>query len=173
YNRIWNGGETPEHALADQVVDTVTRDGIFATVDVHNSSGKNPHYACINRLENPYVNLGRRFSRTLVYFTRPAEVLSCRFAPYGPSISIESGLPGEPQGVQHVAQFLEECLRGESIPGEAIENPDCDLYHSTVCIRVPRRSTVGFENNGSNLDFCFIENLDLINFSELPENALL
>ena len=107
YNRIWNGGELPEHRLANQVVDFLKGVKPFACVDIHNTSGKNPHYACINHVEAPLINLGHQFSNTLVYFTRPAEVLSIALAKICPSITIESGQPQDPHGVPHVMDFIE------------------------------------------------------------------
>lgn len=173
FNRIWAEGDLPEHQLAQQVIREVTADGIFAAIDVHNSSGRNPHYACVNRVEPAHVNLGKLFSRTLVYFKEPHEVLSNALAEYGPSISVEAGQPHDPSGVRHVADFLDRCLQLAAISDSDGDRDDFDLYHCVACIRVPHNSRIGFHHNCGAVDFCFLKNLDSLNFSEVPENSLL
>ena len=39
YNRIWRGGDTPEHAMAQQVLDEMARRSVFASIDIHNNNG--------------------------------------------------------------------------------------------------------------------------------------
>lgn len=74
YNRTWPGtphAGAPEALLMQEVVDTVKRHAPFASIDIHNNTGSNPHYACVNSLEEPFLHLARLFSRTVVYFERP------------------------------------------------------------------------------------------------------
>ena len=59
YNRIWPGTEEPESAetrLMQQVVDEMIQRRVFASVDVHNNTGLNPHYACVNVLNTSTSN---------------------------------------------------------------------------------------------------------------------
>ena len=39
YNRIWAGGDTPWHAMADEVKNEAMHAGLFASVDIHNAAG--------------------------------------------------------------------------------------------------------------------------------------
>jgi len=172
YNRIWSGGSLPENNLAREVISILKNRGVFASIDIHNTSGRNPHYACINRLDTPIVNLARLFSHTLVYFTRPKGVLSSAMAEFCPSITIESGLPADPYGVQHVFEFLEKCLNLQQIPPDLDGKESLYAYHSIARIYVPQNSRIGFDADSRDKDFCFIDNLDQQNFSELPENTL-
>lgn len=173
YNRIWNGGSLPENNLAREVISILQNSGVFASIDIHNTSGENPHYSCINRLDAPFVNLARLFSQTLVYFTRPEGVLSKAMAEFCPSITIESGLPGDPYGVQHVFEFLEKCINLKQISPDLDGKESLYVYHSIARIFVPENSRIGFDANSQDRDFCFIDNLDQQNFSELPENTLM
>lgn len=174
FNRIWNGGDQPEHGMAGQVVELAREAGVFACVDIHNNSGKNPHFSIVNRLDRSFINLGKLFGKTIAYFTRPSEVLSMAFAKFCPSVTLESGQPGEPYGVDHVMEYLENCLRLDRIPeGNGSAGDGMDLYHSAACIKLPHKSRVGFDKNCRDTDFCFIENLDRLNFTRLPENTLL
>ncbi len=171
YNRIWQGGNGPEGKWAEKILDRLKQENLIAGIDIHNTSGKNPHYACINRLSSPFVNLAKMFSQTLVYFTSPKEVLSNALAEFCTAITIESGVPGDPYGVQHVYEFLEKCFQLKQIPSTGCD--DLYVYHSVARILVPEKSRIGFDPNATGKDFCFIANLDVQNFSELPENSLL
>lgn len=173
YNRVWKGGPAPEHELARQVIREATADGLFASVDIHNSSGRNPHYACLNRLDPAFLNLCELFSNIVVYFTKPDEVLSNAFADYCPSITLEDGQPHDPTSVQHVITFLEQCLNLEEIPDTRNDPHRLNIYHSVARIQVPPSSRVEFDQNNESPDFRFIENLDLLNFSQVSENTLL
>ncbi len=173
YNRIWNGGSFPENNLAREVISIIKNSRVFASIDIHNTSGRNPHYACVNRLDAPFVNLARLFSQTLVYFTRPKEVLSNAMSEFCPSITIESGLPGDPYGVQHVFEFLEKCLNLKEIPPDLDDKEGLYAYHTIARIHVPENSRIGFDANSKDKDFCFIDNLDQQNFAELPDNTLI
>ena len=50
YNRVWPGSDrppTPEHSLMQQVVEIMAARGAFASVDMHNNTGVNPHYGLV------------------------------------------------------------------------------------------------------------------------------
>ena len=173
FNRVWDGGNLPEHCLAREVLAFVKKSGAFASIDIHNTSGKNPHYSCVNRLDAPFVNLAHLFSQTLVYFTRPKEVLSNAMAVFCPSITIEAGQPGDSYGVQHVYEFLEKCLHLKQVPPNWNGKEDLYVYHTIARIRVPENSQIGFDQNSRDKDFCFIDDLDQQNFSEIPANTLI
>jgi hypothetical protein len=83
FNRAWPGtlhAEAPETALMQQVVDYVAARQPFASIDIHTNTGLNPHYACLNRLEAPFMHLARLFSRTVVFFEKPVGVQSAAMA---------------------------------------------------------------------------------------------
>ncbi|MDP3123204.1 MAG: M14 family metallopeptidase, partial [Thiobacillus sp.] len=104
YNRVWLGSEEPdsaETAMMLQVVDAMRARGVFASLDIHNNTGLNPHYACVNRLEPNFLHLATLFSRVVVYFIRPLGVQSAAFAELCPSVTLEFGKPGTPGSVDH------------------------------------------------------------------------
>jgi succinylglutamate desuccinylase len=79
YNRIWGPGSTPEHAMAEAVLRQMRQRGVFASVDIHNNTGTNPHYACVNYLDPSTLHLATLFGRTVLYFRRPEGVQSMAF----------------------------------------------------------------------------------------------
>ncbi len=172
FNRIWKGGTLPEHRLVDQLLTLLKSNKLFAGVDIHNTSGENPHYACVNKLDQPFINLGKLFSPMLVYFTRPDEVISRALADFCPAITVESGLAGDPFGVDHVLDFLEQCLALDNIPTNTNNPSEPRVYHSIARIELPDNCRIGFGEAEQETDFNFIENLESMNFIEQPENTL-
>jgi len=57
YNRIWRVNKSdqlkPEHKMMQQVTNIMRQRKPFASIDIHNNTGINPHYACVNRLDQP------------------------------------------------------------------------------------------------------------------------
>ena len=97
-----------------EVFELVERQAPFASIDIHNNSGRNPHYACVSRLDDRHLHLARLFIRTVVYFERPAGVQSAALARLCPAVVAECGRAGEPSGIEHAAQLIEAALA----PGE-------------------------------------------------------
>ncbi len=174
YNRTWPGTrfpEAPEAAMMREVVDAVAAEEPFASIDIHNNTGNNPHYACINSLEEDYLHLARLFSRQVVFFTRPVGVQSAALAKICPAVTVECGLPGSPSAADHAAQFVEAALSLAQFPDHPVPDHDLDLMQTAVILRVPADAT--FTYNGSDADFRFIADLDRLNFSELPVGTVI
>ena len=172
YNRIWNGEGSAEHKMAQATLKYAESNSIFLCVDIHNTSGKNPHYSCVNKLDAKSINLARIFSSTLIYFTEPHEVLSLAFSKICPSITIEAGKPSEPDSEPHVLAFLGSLFELKSIP-DNLNGKQLKVFHSMVRIKVPDESIIEFRDQASEADFCFLRELDSLNFHEVPVNTLL
>lgn len=174
YNRVWPGGEdcdSPEQRLMQEVLDIMQARQPFASVDVHNNTGINPHYACINCIDHRFMHLASLFSRTLVYFIRPRGVQSMAFARLCPAVTVECGKVGQSAGELHVREFLDACLHLSDIPAHPVAAHDVDLYHTVATVRVPRVFSFGFGEQP--VDICFINDLDHLNFRELPPGTTL
>lgn len=168
YNRVWPGSEeasSPEGAMMQAVVEAMRARGVFASVDIHNNTGLNPHYACVNRLESPFLQLATLFSRTVVYFVRPRGVQSAAFAELCPAVTVECGKPGAAGSVEHAAAFIEACLHLSEFPVHRVAPHDIDLFHTVATVKVPDTATFGFE--APDVDISFVAALDHFNFREL------
>ena len=168
YNRVWPGGEdapSDESAMMQRVVDAMRARGVFASIDIHNNTGLNPHYACINRLEQNFLHLATLFSRVVVYFIRPRGVQSAAFAELCPSVTVECGKPGMPDSVAHAAEFMEACLHLSEFPAHPVAPHDIDLFHTVATVKVPEHVSFGF--NTPEADINFVPELDHFNFREL------
>jgi succinylglutamate desuccinylase len=177
FNRVWPGCRGPaaessaEQRMMADIRDHMARRGVFASVDLHNNTGINPHYACINRIDHRSLQLATLFSRTVVYFTRPCGVQSMAMAELCPAVTLECGKAGQGLGVEHTLQFLEAVLH----LSEHIEHPvaahDIDLFHSIAQVRIVDDLDFGFGSRDRAIDF--IEDLERLNFRELPAGTLL
>jgi succinylglutamate desuccinylase len=86
YNRIWTGGQSHEYQghevmIARQVLELMKELDVCACIDIHNNTGRNPHYAIIATRETPHLALARRFSDRVVYATYPDTSCSVAFSP--------------------------------------------------------------------------------------------
>lgn len=154
-----------------EVVDRVAAEKPFASIDIHNNTGNNPHYACVNVLEANYLHLARLFSRQVVFFTRPVGVQSAAMAQVCPAVTVECGLPGSPAAADHAAAFIEAALSLSHFPEHPVPDHDLDLMQTAVILRVP--ADASFTYDGSDADFRFIPDLDRLNFSELEAGTVL
>ncbi len=173
YNRVWPGGEEvhpAEQAMMQQVVDAMRARGVFASLDIHNNTGLNPHYACVNRLEQPFLHLATLFSRTVVYFIRPRGVQSAAFAELCPAVTVECGKPGTPGSVEHAAGFMEACLHLSEFPQHPVAPHDVDLFHTVATVKLPEDASFGFGTLAADIDF--VPELDHFNFRELAHGDL-
>ncbi|UCE88923.1 MAG: succinylglutamate desuccinylase/aspartoacylase family protein [Pseudomonadota bacterium] len=172
YNRIWKvNGARAEHAMVREVLEVMRARAPFASIDIHNNTGRNPHYACINRLDARFQHLATLFSRTVVYFLKPDSVLSMAFAGLCPSVTVECGKPGEPYGAAHALEFLKAALNLAELPQHSVAAHDIDLFHTVAVVKVPVHLSVGF--GAAESDVVLAGDIDELNFRELPAGTRL
>jgi Succinylglutamate desuccinylase / Aspartoacylase family len=173
YNRTWPGTaefETPLARLMREVVAIVRTKSPFASIDIHNNSGHNPHYACVNGFDEAHLHLARLFGRTVVYFERPLGVQSGALAPICPAVTVECGRAGEPASVAHAAELIEAALALQHFPEHPVPEHDIDLMRTFAIIKVP--ADASFSYDGADADFRFRADLDHLNFSELDPGVV-
>lgn len=166
YNRVWSEGDTPEHAMMAQVLASMRERGLFASIDIHNNTGINPHYACINKLETTFLQLASLFSRTVVFFTKPDGVQSKALAQLCPAVTLECGQPGQAFGIEHARDYLDACLKLHEIPEQPVAAHDVSVFHTVSIVRVPEN--VSFAFGSSDVQLQFVDDIDHFNFSEMP-----
>ncbi|EGW54276.1 M14 family metallopeptidase [Candidatus Endoriftia persephone] len=174
YNRVWPGSEAqglPEQRLMQQVVEEMRRRQPFASVDIHNNTGLNPHYACVNRIEPRFLHLAALFGRTVVYFLRPRGVTSMAMAELCPSVTLECGRVGESRGVEHAMDYLDACLHLAEHPQHPMAEHDIDLFHTVAQVKIREEASIGFD--GAVGDIVFHSDIDHMNFRELPVGTAL
>lgn len=169
YNRIWPGtheSDSSESDMMKNIVHIMRKRKPFASVDIHNNTGYNPHYACVNILNPHGLQLASLFSNTTVYFTNPKGVQSSAFADFCPSIVLECGQAGQADGISHSNHFIELILNLDNIPEG---NPKhLNLYHTVARVSIPAQFSFGTEGNN---DIKLLEELETKNFHVLPKGT--
>ena len=169
YNRCWPGGTDIDPgyaALFRRLHDRLLELRPLACIDVHNNTGLNPHYAAVNRIRSDYLRLASLFSSKVAYFTMPGGTLSHSMSEFCPSLTLECGQAGEIHGTDHSLAYLEACLHLEEISLTPVDADAVHLFHMVATVNVPQDVLFGFGRVPT--DVAFRENLDALNFRELP-----
>lgn len=172
YNRCWPGGHNEDSEpgkLFQQVTERMRSLAPVASMDIHNNTGLNPHYAAINRVRPEFLRLASRFSNKVVYFTMPGGTQSMAFSKFCPAVTLECGQAGDVHGTDHSLAYIESCLQLEAISGAPLEADDVHLYHMVATVTVPDDLLFGFGNVPT--DIAFLKDLDALNFQELPSGS--
>lgn len=169
YNRCWPGTEMSENdetGLMQSIVETVTRDGLFAAIDVHNTSGLNPHYACMTEVTQDNQHLAAMFNHIALVFKRPKGVSTMAFEGICPAVTLECGKPGEETGIKHAAELLDALLHLDHFPLKAVAAHDLQLLRSYATLNIPDH--ISFEFDASEqADLSFDQNFERWNFTEI------
>ncbi|HMK91116.1 MAG TPA: M14 family metallopeptidase [Methylocystis sp.] len=171
FNRIWPGSALPPSpflGMARWVYDYAARRRPFASIDIHNNTGFNPHYSCVARLEPQSIALALLFSRVVVHSQRPVGTLTNAFTALCPAITVECGRAGGESGksgAAHAAELLEAALAIAELPARPAAPRDLDLLRAFAIVKTPKGASFSFD--GSEADFRFRTELDRLNFSDL------
>jgi len=174
FNRCWPGSETehtPVHSMYRSVHDHVKRFKPFASLDIHNNTGENPHYAAVNSIEPKRLHLASLFSRTVIYFTQPLGVQSIAFGEFCPSVTLECGLAEHEDGADHAMAYLENILNLRQLPETLPKPDDLELYRMIATVTVSPDVDFGFNQTAH--DLRLPPDLDRLNFSEMPPGTRL
>jgi succinylglutamate desuccinylase len=169
YNRVWLPGDSAEHAMMQQIVADMRRRDVFASIDIHNNTGLNPHYACVNTLDPRFFRLALLFSRTVVYFIRPQGVQSSAFAGLCPAVTVECGQPGVAHGTAHARQFVEDVLHLAEFETRPVPGHDVDLFHTVAIVRINKAASFSYSRD--DVDLRLLEDIDHMNFRELEKGT--
>lgn len=172
YNRIWKkDNETAEGKVAAELLEILSFVPLFAAIDIHNNTGLNPHYACINELDKRFLHLATLFSRTVVYFRRPDSVLSLALSKLCPATTVECGKAEDLQGMEHAKKYIHACFHLQDFPSHDVAEHDIDVFHTVATVKLLDGVDFGIENPAAKLNF--IGNMDRLNFQELLAGTIL
>jgi len=170
FNRSWPSKLNLQDPIANimtEITDIMKQKKPFASVDIHNNSGRNPHYSGINSLDKEFLNLASLFSDTMMYFTSPVGIQSGTFAKFCPSVTVECGLSGASDGREQTHTFL-ELLFGQynlnQVPG-VLEHQRVFKIKATVKIK----PEISISFGDSDTDFILVKDLDVLNFHVIEE----
>ena len=147
YNRCWPGTELEASAtsqMMQRVVEIAHGLPLFAAIDIHNNTGKNPHYACITDPNMQNQNLAARFNRVGMVFNHRG-VSTMAFDGICPAITLECGLPGDPQGIEHACRFVEGMLTLDELPQSQPTRHALHLVESHLTLNIPEDVSFAFD----------------------------
>ncbi|MDD5112714.1 MAG: M14 family metallopeptidase [Methylobacter sp.] len=174
FNRIWPGSEhdaPKQQAMTQAVINEMQQRGVFASIDIHNNTGLNPNYACVNTLDQRFLHLATLFSRIAVYFIRPKGTQSAAFAKLCPAIAIECSKPGNPEGIARAVGLVEACLHLTNFPAHPVAAHDLDLFHTIGLVKIPEY--ISFKFGTADVDLSLEPAIDHLNFTEIPAGTRL
>lgn len=174
FNRCWPGSDTgpsPWHELFSAITSHMRALKPFASIDIHNNSGENPHYAAVNQVDPERLRLASLFSRTVIYFTKPDGVQSMAFGKFCPAVTLECGPPSRLDGTDHAMAYLDNILNLDRIAREPPSPEDLELYQMVATVKVRTDYSFSFVPDGSAL--VLRPDLDQLNFRELPPGTRL
>ncbi|MGB5642886.1 MAG: M14 family metallopeptidase [Gammaproteobacteria bacterium] len=170
YNRIWPGTHHDDCAETDMmktISNIMYRRNTFASIDIHNNTGLNPHYACVNILNPHCIQLAGMFGTTVVYFTSPKGVQSAAFSDFCPAVVLECGQSGQADGVTHSTRYLQAVLNTSKLPSE--HPAHINLFHTVARVTVPELFSLGTDNNA---DIHLSHELENMNFEQLGRGSV-
>lgn len=165
YNRNWIKGDLPENQMTQEVVRVTTEAGLFATVDIHNNTGRNPHYSIISVDDVRHKNLAALFGDVCMFFAEPIGTNTQAFMKHCPSVTLEAGQPGKPDGTEHVLDFLEKVLALDEISDQPSQDK-LKLIEMMGTVKLKKETSVGVGDEDG--DIRFEPDFDLMNFKEMP-----
>jgi hypothetical protein len=171
FNRVWDNTDSHEARLMQTVLQQMQKKNVFASIDIHNNTGFNPNYACINSLQPEFLHLARSFSRKIVYFIRPRGVQSLAFSNLCPAVTLECGQPGDQLGIEKAVHLVDKILNLPAHENGELPASDYDLFHTTAVIKIPDEFSISFD--GSPADIQFLQGIEKHNFEEIEADTVL
>ena len=147
FNRVWEGGDCPEAALAAEVVGIAAAAKPRLAIDIHNNTGRNPPYAVVARADRPTLTLARTFSNLTLFATQPGGFQTRRFAEFCPAVTVEVGTPQDPASTARATAFLARLL------SEGVQRADLTtlaLFETTARVTVSADTELVPETQGYN-----------------------
>ena len=147
YNRCWPGHDLepgPTSQMMQKIVEIAHGLPLFAAIDIHNNTGRNPHYACITDPTLQNQNLAARFNRVGMVFNHHG-VSTMAFNGICPAATLECGLPGDPAGIAHACRFIEDLLTLNRLPDKQPTRHALHLVETHLSLNIPDHVSYEFD----------------------------
>jgi succinylglutamate desuccinylase len=168
YNRVWPGcaeyQASDEARIMAQFHARVIERKAIAAIDIHNNTGRNPHYSVICVQDARVMALARLFAPRSVLFRGLPGTQTASFGGLIPAITIECGQSGDDANAEAAANMIEAVLRLDDL-GEAGGFEELSLFHTLAQVRV--RTDVALDCDHSAGWFDLDGDLDRHNFEQL------
>jgi succinylglutamate desuccinylase len=172
FNRIWGNGDGSHieyRELSRCVTAAMSYRGLFAALDLHNNTGRNPLYTCVRSGDIRSQKLAYLFSSIAVSTDNVVGTLASAFSTFCPAITCECGEIGNEQGVNRAVALLERCLQITEQELDQLDHQQLNMYESYATIKVPQGVSISISREHAfHADISFSPDIDLLNFRTLP-----
>jgi hypothetical protein len=178
FNRAWPGTPNPKTdtaKLIQKVVDTITKEPLFASVDLHNNTGQNPHYGCISVVDEKNRYLCSLFNHIAMVFKGPKGVSTVAFDNICPDITLECSTPGNIPAKDKAFQLVDALMHMDHFPTKPVVKQDLQLLKNSATIKINKDVTFDFENNVNDnfeVDLVVVDRFDKHNFVTLKKGEV-
>ncbi len=115
FNRAWEGGDSPEAAVAEEVTARAMAAEPLAAIDVHNNTGHNPPYSVVTRTDERSLGTAAAFAQRVIVIDHPG-VQTRRFSEFCTAVTVEVGTAHDPSSVERARTYLEAAFRWHEPP---------------------------------------------------------
>lgn len=164
FNRIWEGGSSPYAKWADDVISFIEAKRPWFALDVHNNTGPNPHHSIVASIDAITMSAARLFSQTAIFAQQPPGVLTRRTSGFCTSITIESGVPQDPESAVRARAYIGQLWKAGRVPH--IDTSDQELYQNNVRVLIENADTITDDQVPK-----FAPKLYRFNFKKIPEGT--
>ena len=178
FNRAWPGTPEPDSdtaILIQEVMDRITQDELFASLDLHNNTGQNPPYGCISAVNEKNKYLASFFNHIAMVFQSPKGVSTMAFDELCPAITLECSTPGNEPARRRAFDLIDDLMHMDHFPEKPLPAHDLQLVKNSATIKINANVTFCFEDdvgNSSDMDLIVVKNFDHHNFTLLEENEV-
>jgi hypothetical protein len=158
--------------MAARVAARLAEQPLFAAVDLHNNTGRNPHYGIVTDLSPDNLGLAYLFSDKAVYVREPDTVMTRIFAGRCPAVALEVGPVGDPRCEDRVYDFVKRLLTLDAIPDADLQQ--LQMFRTQVRVHVAPEITFLFADEAADTsaaDLTLTGGIEAVNFHELPAGA--
>ena len=170
FNRAWPGTpepESPTAKLISEVMTMITKDDLFAALDLHNNTGKNPPYGCISVVNEKNKYLASFFNHIAMVFHTPKGVSTMAFDDICPAITLECSTPGNPLGIEKAVALIDDLMHMDHFPQKALPSHDLQLVQNNAVLKIAEGIKFGFEEEANDFELTLVDNFDRHNFTLL------
>ncbi|MDE0062442.1 MAG: succinylglutamate desuccinylase/aspartoacylase family protein [Gammaproteobacteria bacterium] len=143
FNRIW---QEPE-GIAVDVLRYAAEIPLLAVVDLHNNTGRNPHYSVLADFSAGSRGLAALFGDTAVFIEEPATVLTRAFSPHTPNVALELGPVTDTMAARRGYEYLRCLIQLDAIPQARSGN--ARLFRTLARVHLREGARFAFANRES------------------------
>lgn len=172
FNRAWPGTPYPESdtaKLIQEVVTLISKDGLFASLDLHNNTGQNPHYGCISNVNEENKYLCTLFNHIGMVFKSPKGVSTVAFDNICPAITLECSTPGNKPAKEKAFMLINDLMHLDHFPTKAVAKQDLQLVQNSATVKINSDVSFCFEDSTCSdaHDLVIVKNFERHNFTLL------